>query len=79
MILEDQVAIPRSWRGYLEERLRRPCRFVHRGSYREITELMSKDQFDFAWVCGYPYVRNRSFMRLLAIPVSKGGRCISPT
>jgi phosphonate transport system substrate-binding protein len=72
VILEDQVAILRSWKGYLEERLGRPVRFVHRGSYQEITELLSKDQLDFAWVCGYPYVRNRSFMRLLAIPIYEG-------
>jgi phosphonate transport system substrate-binding protein len=72
VILEDQVAILRSWKGYLEERLGRPVRFVHRGSYQEITELLSKDQLDFAWVCGYPYVRNRSFMRLLAIPLYQG-------
>ncbi len=72
VILEDQVAILRSWKGYLEERVARPVRFVHRGSYQEITELLSKDQLDFAWVCGYPYVRNRSFMRLLAIPLYQG-------
>jgi len=72
VILEDQVAILRSWKGYLEERLGRPVRFVHRGSYQEINELLSKDQLDFAWVCGYPYVRNRSFMRLLAIPLYEG-------
>jgi len=72
VILEDQVAILRSWKGYLEERIGRPVRFVHRGSYQEINELLSKDQLDFAWVCGYPYVRNRSFMRLLAIPLYEG-------
>jgi len=72
VILEDQVAILHSWKGYLEERIGRPVRFVHRGSYQEISELLSKDQLDFAWVCGYPYVRNRSFMRLLAIPVYEG-------
>jgi len=72
VILEDQVAILHSWKGYLEERIGRPVRFVHRGSYQEISELLSKDQLDFAWVCGYPYVRNRSYMRLLAIPVYEG-------
>ena len=72
VILEDQVAILHSWKGYLEERIGRPVRFVHRGSYQEISELLSKDQLDFAWVCGYPYVRNRTFMRLLAIPLYEG-------
>lgn len=72
VILEDQVAILRSWKGYLEQRIGRPVRFIHRGSYQEINELLSKDQLDFAWVCGYPYVRNRSFMRLLAIPLYQG-------
>jgi phosphonate transport system substrate-binding protein len=43
--------------------------FVQRGSYREISDLLLTDQLDFAWVCGYPYVRHRAGMRLLAIPL----------
>ena len=45
---------------------------MQRGSYREITELLTRDELDFAWVCGYPYARNKAVMRLLAMPLYRG-------
>lgn len=69
VILDDQVGFLDAWRVYLEGKLGRPVSFVQRGSYREITQLIFGDQLDFAWVCGYPYVRNKGFMRLLAMPL----------
>jgi phosphonate transport system substrate-binding protein len=72
VILDDQVTFLNAWKAYLERRLDRPVQFVQRGSYREITELLMNDQLDFAWVCGYPYVRNRPTMKLLAIPLFRG-------
>lgn len=68
VILDDQVGFLRSWADYLGARLGRPVVFVQRGSYREITSLLLGDQLEFAWVCGYPYVRNRPEMRLVALP-----------
>lgn len=72
VILDDQVTFLNAWKAYLERQLDRPVQFVQRGSYREITELLLNDQLDFAWVCGYPYVRNRPAMKLLAIPLFRG-------
>jgi phosphonate transport system substrate-binding protein len=69
VILDDQVTFLNAWKLYLEARLAREVTFVQRGSYREISELLLSDQLDFAWVCGYPYVRHRHGMRLLAIPL----------
>lgn len=69
VFLDDQIAFLNLWRDYLQNRLKRPVVFVQRGSYREITNLLRQDKLDFAWVCGAPYVRNRQYMKLLAVPV----------
>ena len=72
VILDDQVGFLNEWQSYLEDKLARPITFVQRGSYREITELLTRDELDFAWVCGYPYARNKAVMRLLAMPLYRG-------
>jgi phosphonate transport system substrate-binding protein len=69
VILDDQLGFLDAWRAYLEAKLGRGVTFVQRGSYREITQLIFGGQLDFAWVCGFPYARNKSFMRLLAMPL----------
>lgn len=72
VFLDDQVAFLTVWRTYLERRVRRQIVFVQRGSYREVVNLLTKGQLDFAWLCGYPYVRHREQMKLLAVPVYRG-------
>ena len=68
VILDDQLGFLRAWRDYLQAQLERSVVFVQRGSYREITSLLMADELDFAWVCGYPYVRNKATMELIALP-----------
>lgn len=75
VFLDDQAAFLDRWRAYLEARLLRAIEWVQRGSYREIVELLRQGKLDVAWVCGYPYVRGRQFLRLLAVPEYNG----SPT
>lgn len=72
VFLDDQTAFVNAWRVYLENHLKRPVVFVQRASYREITDLMRSGKLDFAWLCGYPYVRNKQTMNLLAVPVYQG-------
>lgn len=43
--------------------------FVQRGNYREIIDLLRSSKIDFAWLCGYPYVRHRHEFRLVAVPL----------
>ncbi|MFN3717053.1 MAG: PhnD/SsuA/transferrin family substrate-binding protein [Thiobacillus sp.] len=69
VILNDQVRFLEEWARYLQGQIGRPVSFVHRSRYREITELLLRDELDFAWVCGYPYVSHRPAMRLLAVPL----------
>lgn len=72
VFLDDQMAFLISWRDYLQARLKRPVIFTQRQSYREIVDLLREGQLDFAWICGFPYVRHMSQMRLLAVPVYQG-------
>jgi phosphonate transport system substrate-binding protein len=72
VFLDDQATFLSAWQQYMEQRLARPVRFVQRGSYREITDLVLEDRLDFAWVCSPPYLRNRDRMVLAAVPLHLG-------
>ena len=70
VFLDDQLSFLNDWRDYLQGRIGRAVRFVQRGSYREIMDLLLEQKLDFAWICGYPYVRHKAKLRLLAVPLS---------
>lgn len=72
VFLDDQVTFLNTWRDYLEQHANRRVVFVRRGSYAEIHELLRRGEIDFVWTCGYPYVRLRQQLRLLAVPVYRG-------
>jgi phosphonate transport system substrate-binding protein len=72
VFLDDEVAFLREWQAYLARHLHRPVAFVQRGTYREVSELLVNEKLDAAWVCGFPYMRYQSRMRLLAVPVWEG-------
>ena len=72
VFLDDQVSFLSRWRAWLEKQLARQVTFVQRGSYREIVDLLRGGKIDFAWLCGYPYVRYRSELKLVAVPLWRG-------
>lgn len=72
VFLDDQLDFLKQLRTYFERQLNRPVRFVQRGSYREIIEMVRGGKIDFAWLCGYPYVRFKREMKLLAVPLYHG-------
>jgi phosphonate transport system substrate-binding protein len=72
VFLDDRAAFLRQWKAYLEQRLMQPVVFVQRGSYREVYELLGPGYIDFAWLCGFPYVRLGQRAKLLAVPVFRG-------
>lgn len=72
VFLDDQVGFLGQWRSWLEQKLGRSVVFVQRGNYREIVDLLRAGKIDFAWICGYPYVRYRRELRLVAVPVWRG-------
>jgi phosphonate transport system substrate-binding protein len=72
VFLDDQVSFLGQWRGWLEQKLGRSVVFVQRGNYREISDLLRTGKIDFAWLCGYPYVRHQREFRLVAVPLWRG-------
>ncbi len=72
VFLDEQAQFLAAWQTWLETRLGRRVRFVQRASYREITELLLAGKLDLAWLCGYPYVRNKQNLPLVAVPSYQG-------
>jgi len=72
VFLDDEIRFLLRWRAYLEQRLGRKVEFVQRGRYRETVELLREGHLEAAWICGFPYVRFRRELRLLAVPLFEG-------
>ncbi len=71
VFLDDQASFVTKWRSYLEQRLNRQVVFIQRGSYREVVDMLLEGKLDFAWLCGYPYVRNSRYFQIVAVPLYK--------
>lgn len=71
LILDDHLGILSAWSEYLQDKLRRRIRFLQRGSYREIAELLVRE-IEFAWLGGVSYVRMQRHVKLVAVPLFKG-------
>lgn len=72
VFLHDRTALLEKWKRYLEQQLDRPVAFVRRASYEEITTLLLDGELDVAWICGYPFVRHESALRLVVVPLFQG-------
>lgn len=72
VFLDYQTAFLEEWREYLEAKLNRDVKFTQRSSYREIIEMLLGNELEYAWICGFPFVRYRANLRLLAVPVYQG-------
>ena len=59
-------------RSYLEAATGSRVQLVQRRTYQEITAMLLAGQIDAAWICGYPYVRHRAELALVAVPVWHG-------
>ena len=68
-LLHTQHGLLGQWRSYMEFQLKRQVVFVQRDSYRETIDLLRLGQLDFAWICSYPYVYLRNYVRLVAVPL----------
>lgn len=72
VFLDHQRVFNNKWRLYLESRLGQPVVFVQRSDYHAIIDMLHEEKLDFAWLSGYPYVRNKDDLRLVAVPLYKG-------
>lgn len=72
VFLNEQIALLDRWQRLLEARLERPVRFVQRGSYREIVDLLLGEGVEAAWLCGHPLVLHESRLSVVAVPRYQG-------
>jgi phosphonate transport system substrate-binding protein len=72
VILTNQTSFLKEWEQYLSHYLKTPVKFVQRQTYKEVTDLLLNGELDAAWLCGYPFVRNREKLKLLAVPLFDG-------
>ena len=72
VFLDGQVGLLERWSSLLSEALQTKVSFVQRRSYQAIVALLKSKEADAAWLCGYPYVLNRKYFGLAAVPVYKG-------
>ncbi len=72
VVLDDRIAFLDAWADWIERQLGRPVVFVQRSRYREIMDLLLQGRLDLAWICGYPFVQNRSRLDLIAVPRFRG-------
>lgn len=72
VLLTNDLELLEELRAYLVRATGRDVRLVQRRTYQEITTLLLSNQLDGAWICGYPYVRYREQLKLLAVPIWKG-------
>jgi phosphonate transport system substrate-binding protein len=72
VFLNEQIGLLERWQRHLEQRLERPVRFVQRGSYREIVDLLLGDGVEAAWLCGHPLVLHESRLSVVAVPRYQG-------
>ena len=72
VVLDDRIGFLNAWADWIESQLGRPVVFVQRSRYREILDLLLQGRLDLAWICGYPFVRNRPRLELIAVPRFRG-------
>lgn len=72
VFLDEQIGLLGRWQHLLQQQLRRPVRFVQRGTYREIVDLLLDESLDAAWLCGFPSVVYESQLVVIAVPLYRG-------
>jgi phosphonate transport system substrate-binding protein len=75
---ENSESFCRSLAGFLENRIRRPVRYVGGIPWQERELLFDRGEIHMLWLCGLPYVDKADAMpahlELLAVPVPRGER-----
>ena len=72
VFLSDDQELLRLIRSYLEAAVGEPVQLVQRRTYQEITAMLLAGQIDAAWICGYPFVRHREQLSVMAVPIWRG-------
>ncbi len=74
VVVQDNLRFLDQWSQYLSDKIGHRVEFARRKSYREVMDLLDSGRIDFAWICGYPFIKKRDpeFIQLLSVPVYAG-------
>lgn len=74
VVVRENLRFLDQWARYLSGKMGQPVEFVRRRSYQEVMDMLASGGLDFAWICGYPFIKKRDpeFLRLLTVPVYNG-------
>ncbi len=72
VFLTSDLALLEGLQSYLEQAMKSKVQLVLRRTYQEITAELIAGQLDAAWICGFPYIVNKSRLALVAMPVWRG-------
>ncbi|PVB60954.1 PhnD/SsuA/transferrin family substrate-binding protein [Labrenzia sp. 011] len=68
VFLTNDLELLDAFRAYLESETGYQVELITRRTYQEVTALLVSGQLDAAWICGYPFVRYRNELELVAVP-----------
>jgi len=72
VFLSNDLDLLNSLKDFLSQVTGFPVELVQKRTYQEITTLLVAGQLDAAWICGYPYIRFRTSLELLSVPIWRG-------
>ncbi|MEP3278588.1 MAG: PhnD/SsuA/transferrin family substrate-binding protein [Stappiaceae bacterium] len=72
VFLNDDIKLLSAIRTYLADATGYAIDLVTRRTYQEVTALLVSGQLDAAWICGYPFVKYRKELELVAVPQWNG-------
>jgi phosphonate transport system substrate-binding protein len=72
VFLDSDLVLLRDLGAELTRRAGSPVQLVRKRTYRDITDALLAGQVTAAWICGYPFVRHRDRLALVAVPLWRG-------
>lgn len=72
VFLSDDLQLLAVIKTYLETATGYTIELTTRRTYQEVTALLVSGQLDAAWICGYPFIKYRDDLELVAVPEWNG-------
>lgn len=72
VVVESDLALLAAMEKELSARIGAPVVLMKRRTYQEITALLLAGQITAAWICGFPFIRHRDQLSILAAPIYDG-------
>lgn len=72
VFLSNDLELLALLQNYLEKATGSPVELITRRTYQEVTALLVSGQLEAAWICGFPFVKFRNSLELVAVPEWNG-------